>query len=777
MADKVEVIITAKDEVSKTLGNITNSMKGMGVALGGAVVAGAAVAGAAIVGIGAAAVNVGLEFDDAMDSIAAMTGNSGPALAGMEDILKNLRGTTAGLGVDLGQMGDVLGTAAVRTGATGAALEEFTGNILDFSRVTGTDAVANTENITRVMGDWGIEMEDSGQLLDMMLQASQSTGIGVDALAQKVVQFGAPLRQMGFSLEDSAALLGKWEKEGVNSELVLGSLRIAMGNFARDGIPMREGLDATIKKIQELGPGAESTALAMEVFGARAGPDMAAAILEGRFSIEELTETLEGATGTLDRAVEGQMGFTENLEIMKNKATMALEPLGTAFLNVADSILVRLQPALDGLAPIIETVADVISSFFANLEEGMSPLDAFIEAIWDIAPPELLSTLVDFRDNILPGLVEKFTAVKDKVLEFVAPIITAVANFVSFKDVLIALGLVLGGVVLAAIWGVITAMAPLLLIVGAVVGVIALARNAWESNFLGIRDITQAVIDFIKPFIENALASIRAWWDAHGAAIMAAAQQAWNFIQNVITTVINIIRSIVTTVLSAIQAFWQAWGDTLLASAKAIWEAIKGLIEGVINQVKGIIDLFRLAVAGEWEAFGRKLFDLWKNAWDTILNFIRGIWNAILPIFQNLWQSIQSWWNGIDWGALGRNLVNKIVSGIQAAGGAILSVLMGIAKSAWEAVIGFFKGSAGSAAQSATSGGGGSSAQMIGGGKSGFAFGGMGFNGMAASGNTTIVNIDARGAARGVDRDIRQMVIDVLREQGLRADVRMRTGY
>jgi hypothetical protein len=55
---------------------------------------------------------------------------------------------------------------------------------------------------------------------------------------------------------------------------------------------------------------------------------------------------------------------------------------------------------------------------------------------------------------------------------------------------------------------------------------------------------------------------------------------------------------------------------------------------------------------------------------------------------------------------------------------------------------------------------------------------GGGFNSgarMTTTGATTIVNIDARGAARGVDRDIRRMVEDVLRGYGTRGDIRLRT--
>lgn len=40
---------------------------------------------------------------------------------------------------------------------------------------------------------------------------------------------------------------------------------------------------------------------------------------------------------------------------------------------------------------------------------------------------------------------------------------------------------------------------------------------------------------------------------------------------------------------------------------------------------------------------------------------------------------------------------------------------------------------------------------------------------------TTVVNIDARGAQRGVDEELRAMVEGVMREYGMRADIRMRT--
>jgi TP901 family phage tail tape measure protein len=152
-------------------------------------------------------------------------------LENLEGIVKNLRRTTAGLNTDYATMGQVVADVNTRTGATGETLETLSGQILDMSRLTGTDAVENVRLLTRVMGDWDVQTDDSSALLNTLFAASQQTGIGVDKLANQVVQFGAPLRQMGFSLEESVALLGSWEQQGVRSELVLGSLRIAAGEF------------------------------------------------------------------------------------------------------------------------------------------------------------------------------------------------------------------------------------------------------------------------------------------------------------------------------------------------------------------------------------------------------------------------------------------------------------------------------------------------------------------------------------------------------------------
>ncbi len=332
--------------------------------------------GAAVAG-GFAALKLGESFDAAFDTIRVGTGATGEALKGLE---ADFKGVFKSVPTDADTASTAIADLNTRLGLTGEPLQEMATQFINLSRVTGTDLGANIADLTRVFGDWSVASDEQAGVMDAVFRASQASGIGINQLAQKVVQFGAPLRQMGFGLDESIALLSKWEKEGVNGELVLGSLRIAMGKFARDNVPMREGLDQTVAAIQQMGPGAESTALAMEVFGARAGPDMAAAILEGRFAIDDYLSAINDGTDTINGAAADTDDWREQLTVLKNQALVGLEPVLTAVFNgvgaLADGISTRLVPAFQAhVLPVLQAFAAFLSGVLVPaLQELVMPL-------------------------------------------------------------------------------------------------------------------------------------------------------------------------------------------------------------------------------------------------------------------------------------------------------------------------------------------------------------------------------------------------------------------
>ena len=81
-----------------------------------------------------------------------------------------------------------------------------------FARITRFDLVNGTSDIIRPFGDWPVASEHQEVAPVKVFRASQTTGIGVDELMRLMVQFGAPLRQLGYDFDQAASLMGKWER-------------------------------------------------------------------------------------------------------------------------------------------------------------------------------------------------------------------------------------------------------------------------------------------------------------------------------------------------------------------------------------------------------------------------------------------------------------------------------------------------------------------------------------------------------------------------------------
>lgn len=307
-----------------------------------------AVAGAALAaGIAGGLVSVGNDFKEATNTIIAGTGATGEALEGLTDSFKNVVSTVP---TDFATASTAIADINTALGLTGEELEEFSGQLIDLSRVAKEDIGTTVAAQTRVLGDWGIATEDANAAMDKLWTISQATGIGVNDLSDKMVAAGAPLRQLGFSFEEGAAIFGKWQKEGVNTEAIMAGLKSGIGKLASQGKDIPEAFDEITRSIQEAGSMSEATAIAVEAFGTRAGGDMAAAVREGRFEIDDLVQSLEGSRGAIMATADDTESLGEKWQLVKNNVFVAIEPIASkmfdAILNGMDKLLPKVKELL-----------------------------------------------------------------------------------------------------------------------------------------------------------------------------------------------------------------------------------------------------------------------------------------------------------------------------------------------------------------------------------------------------------------------------------------------
>jgi phage-related protein len=134
----------------------------------------------------------------------------------------------------------------------------------------------------------------------------------------------------------------------------------------------------------------------------------------------------------------------------------------------------------------------------------------------------------------------------------------------------------------------------------------------------------------IQAIVERVVGAITAFWEQHGERITA----------------------IVTTYLDWMVRFWTTSMQTVMDVVSVILQLLTGDFEGAGNTLRGILN--------RWFTFFR----------DTISNIVNGI---------------RRWFSEVDWGGIGRSIMEGIANGIRNAGGMIADAARNAAQSAYDA--------------------------------------------------------------------------------------------
>lgn len=378
-------------KMAKDIGDLGAKIAGVGIVVTNALTV-------PILALGAASMTAARQFEKSHDIIRVQTGKTGKSLDALDKSVKRIYAQVPG------SLDDV--TAAVteisqRTSNTGKNLEKLAITELHLADMFGEDVSEQIALTTRMFGDWTIATKDQIEALDWLLKLAQHTGIGINELARVVTWFGAPLRQMGFSFEESTAMLGKWEKEGVNITTVLAGLKMGLKKFAAAGLEPEKALDAVIKKIKEADTLVEANSISFAVFGQRAGPDLAAAIREGRFEYDDMLESMRNSTETVEKAFEESLSFVEELKIMFHELLVVVEPLGTTLIEMFRKLKPVLQKVVDWLLEV--------SNSFNKLDESTKYVIIALGATLALIGPAI--TLVGALAMALPALISPWSLI------------------------------------------------------------------------------------------------------------------------------------------------------------------------------------------------------------------------------------------------------------------------------------------------------------------------------------------------------------------------------
>lgn len=367
----------------------------------------------AFIGIGAAAAvtgvalfKVGEEFDEAYDKIRTRTGATGKELKKLEGDFKSV---VKNVPTDFDSASEAVAGLNQRLDITGKPLRKLSKQMTQLSLVTKTDVGENVESLTRLFGDWEVKTADQAKTLDGLFRISQKTGSSVSDIARSLVQFGAPLRNLGIDMDFAAAMFANFEKSGVNMTTVMSGLRLSVANLAAptdelaatlkklgiDAKDPEQALADVFERIKTLNDQA-SKSLAIEVFGRRAGSDLRDSVLTGRFELDKLIETFRNGDETIGKAERQTRDFSEEWDLFVNNLKVAVEPtatkvfkaVGKAMKEVTDIIGDKSLTGDEKFSKVLDLISQKIQDGLPKIADAGAKIAAklgsgFVKAWWE----------------------------------------------------------------------------------------------------------------------------------------------------------------------------------------------------------------------------------------------------------------------------------------------------------------------------------------------------------------------------------------------------------
>ncbi|HEM3182537.1 phage tail tape measure protein [Streptococcus suis] len=533
--------------------------------------------GQKMVDAGKMTVDAWSEIDEALDTVTTKTGLTGDALAELQEISKDI---ATGMPTSFRNAGDAVGELNTQFGLTGEKLKSASELLIKYAEINGTDISSSAISAKQAIEAYGLSAEDLGLVLDNVTKVSQNTGQSVDTIVQKAVDGAPQIKGLGLSFEEGAALIGKFEKSGVDSSAALSSLSKAAVNYAKDGKTLTDGLNETVSAIQNSTSETEALSIASEIFGSKAAPRMVDAIQRGAFSFDDLASAAKDSSGTVATTFDETLDPIDKLTQYSNQAKEGMAELG-------GKLLETVIPALEPLMGMLESAVN----WFTSLNE------------------------TDQQTIVILGLVT--TAVM-MLLGAIAPLVIAIG----------AIGAPVG-IVVAAIVG---AIAAITLIIQAIMNWGAISewlQSTWDSCAAWLSELWTNIVTTAT----TAWSNFTAWLSELWSSITSTAQSAWSSFTAWLSALWS---SVVSTGQSLWSSFTSALSNifsSLISGAQSLWSSftstLSNLWSGLVSTGSNLFNNLSSTISGIFNGILSTASNIWNSIKSTISNTIDGAKNAV----------------------------------------------------------------------------------------------------------------------------------------------------
>lgn len=339
-------------------------------------------------------------------------------------------------------------------------------------------------------------------------------------------------------------------------------------------------------------------------------------VREMDITYEQLAEALAKASGEGGRFQNAMKNQSKSLQgllsNMQDVISLTLKDIivQSGLFDVVKRVVGGFTELATNIAPIVidklKLINKAIGDFVNIVKTGN--VGTFGETLKQLGVPEWVITALEKLGQAFKVVGDWIVANQSTVLTFIQGLAIALGGLMIIATIAMAIGALTN---------------PIFLVVSA----IALLYTAWQTNFLGIQDITKQALDAIKSFWETnkadimyivngimefvrwAFEGLKQWWATYGENVIGIIKGAWTIISTIFSTSFSIILNLVKLFIAVFKGDW----------GKA-WEAVKALGQAGFNSIKGIFggmaQMVSSAMQGVWKAFTGYFEKIWNDAKD-----------------------------------------------------------------------------------------------------------------------------------------------------------------
>jgi len=330
--------------------------------------------------MGGMVIKTAAAYSESMAKVKAVTGATTEQFAQMDAQAKELGRTTRYTASEVAEAMAFMGMAGMDTNKIMAALPDT----LNLAAAGGLAMGQAADIITNIMAGFGMATTDLTGAVDVLTKAFTSSNVDLGMLGDSMKYAGPIAKSFGMSFEETTAIMGSFGNAGIQGSMAGTSLRQALiqlnAKSEEFGITMYDTSGKILPMVnilEQLEQKGMTAGEMVELFGARAGPAMAALLQTGSESLRDFTTELEGAAGTAENIAKTQMEGLHGILIILKSAFEGLQ------LAIADELV----PIL---TPLIEKITNAFR-WFSNLPGPVRKTAVVISLVAAAMGPLLMS--------------------------------------------------------------------------------------------------------------------------------------------------------------------------------------------------------------------------------------------------------------------------------------------------------------------------------------------------------------------------------------------------